>query len=75
VTVEQVLTFWVAVAKVEGAAEITASNSAGECGNMTFTVNSAAPTTPETPSDGDSSSLTDSMEIRQEMIRIINQPH
>ena len=29
VAVEQVLTFWVAVAKAEGTAEITASNSAG----------------------------------------------
>lgn len=73
VTVEQVLTFWVAIAKAEGRAEITASNSAGECGNMTLTVNSAAPTIPETPSDGDSTSLTDNMEIRQEIIRLINQ--
>jgi len=32
VAVEQVLTFWVAVAKAEGTAEITASNSTGECG-------------------------------------------
>jgi len=30
VAVEQVLTFWVAVAKAEGTAEITATNSAGE---------------------------------------------
>lgn len=73
VTVEQVLTFWVAVAKAEGSAEITAFNSAGECGNMTLTVNSAAPTIPETPSDGDSTSLTDNMDIRLEMIRLINQ--
>ncbi len=46
VAVEQVLTFWVAVAKTVGTAEITASNSAG---------------------------LTDNLEIRQEMIRLINQ--
>ncbi len=73
VAVEQVLTFWVAVAKAEGTAEITASNSAGECGSMTMTVNSAASTIPETPSDGESTSLTDNLEIRQEMIRLINQ--
>ena len=73
VAVEQVLTFWGAIAKAEGTAEITASNSAGKCGNMTLTVNSAAPATPETPSDGDSTSLTDNIEIRQEMIRLINQ--
>ena len=30
VAMEQVLTFWVAVAKAEGSVEITASNSAGE---------------------------------------------
>lgn len=73
VAVEQVLTFWVAVAKAEGSAEITASNSAGECGSMTLTVSSTTPIIPETPSDGDSASLTDNLEIRQEMIRLINQ--
>ena len=73
VVVEQVLTFWVAVAKAEGSAEITASNSAGECGRMTLTVSSTTPIIPETPSDGDSTSLTDNLEIRQEMIRLINQ--
>ena len=73
VAVEQVLTFWVAVAKAEGSAEITASNSTGEYGNMMLTVNTTAPTTPETPSDGDSTILTDNLEIRQEMIRLINQ--
>ena len=67
------LTFWVTVAKVEGSAEITASNSTGECGSMTLTVSSTAPTIPETPSDGDSTNLTDNWEIRQEMIRLINQ--
>ena len=73
VAVEQVLTFWVAVAKAEGSAEITASNSAGECGSMALTVSSAIPIIPETPSDEDSTSLTDNLEIRQEMIRLINQ--
>ena len=73
VAVEQVLTFWVAVAKVEGTAEITAFNSAGECGTMTLTVGSTAPTAPETPAGGDSDGLTDNLEIRQEMIRLINQ--
>ena len=73
VAVEQVLTFWVAVAKAEGTAEITASNSAGECGSVTLTVGSATPITPEPPDSGDSSGLTDNMEIRQEMIRLINQ--
>ena len=73
VAVEQVLTFWVAVAKGAGIAEITASNSAGECGSMTLTVGSAAPAAPEAPASMDSASLTDNLEIRQEMIRLINQ--
>ena len=73
VAVEQVLTFWVAVAKAEGTAEITASNSAGERRSVTLTVGSAAPITPEPPDSGDSSDLTDNLEIRQEIIRLINQ--
>ena len=73
VAVEQVLTFWVAVAKTVGTAEITASNSARERGSMTLTVGPEAPTALETPVIVDSASLTDNMEIRQEIIRLINQ--
>ncbi len=71
VAVEQVLTFWVAVAKAEGTAEITASNSAGECGTVTLTIDPSAE--PETTASKGSTSLTDNLEIRQEMIRLINQ--
>ncbi len=73
VVIEQVLTFWVAVAKAEGSAEITASNSAREYGTMTLTVGSTAPAAPEAPAGGDSAGLADNLEIRQEMIRLINQ--
>ena len=73
VAVEQVLTFWVVVAKAEGSAEITASNSARESGAVTLTVGPATPDTAEAPADGNSVSLTDNLEIRQEMIRLINQ--
>ena len=82
VAVEQVLTFWVAVAKGAGTAEITASNRAGERGSVMLTVGAAAPAVPLTQAtpadptsfaDGDSASLTDNLEIRQEMIRLINQ--
>ena len=52
VAVEQVLTFWVAVAKAEGTAEITASNSAGERGSVTLTVGSAAPSHRNLPTAG-----------------------
>ena len=41
VTVEQIMGFWVAVAKAEGTAEITAANNAGERGTLTLTVGSA----------------------------------
>ena len=73
IAVEQLLTFWVAVAKAEGTAEITASNSARERGTVILTVDSAASSAPEAPASGNSASLTDNLEIRQEMIRLINQ--
>ena len=73
VAVEQVQTFWVAVAKAEGSAEITASNSVGDHGTVTLTVGSVSPAAPEAPTSGDSAGLTDNLEIRQEMIRLINQ--
>ena len=76
VAVEQVLTFWVAVAKAEGSAEITASNRGGERGSVMLTVGAAAPATPAdpiSPADRDSAGLADNQEIRQEMIRLINQ--
>ena len=73
IAVEQVLTFWVAVAKAEGTVEITAFNSAGECGSMTLTVGSTAPAALEAPASGNRASLTDNLEIRQEIIRLINQ--
>ena len=73
IAVEQVLTFWVAIAKAEGIAEIIASNSAGERGTVILTVGSAAPAAPEAPASGDSAGLTDNLEIRQEMIQLINQ--
>ena len=73
VLVEQITGFWVAVAKAEGTAEITAANRAGESGTLTLTVGSGTPATPTAPASGDSASRTDNMEIRQELIRLINQ--
>jgi len=73
VAVEQMLTFWVDVAKAEGTAEITAFNSAGEHGSIMLTVGPAALITPETSASGDSTNLTDNLETRQEMIRLISQ--
>ncbi len=73
VAVEQVLTFWVAVAKAEGSAEITAFNSAGERGSMTLTVGPEAPVVPGNSANEDNTDLTDNLEIRQEMIRLIKE--
>ena len=71
VAVEQVLIFWVAVAKAEGSAEITASNSAGEVGTLTLVVGSETPAV--VPTDKEIAVLDSNMELRQEMIRLINQ--
>ena len=68
VLVEQITGFWVAVAKSEGTAEITASNRAGASGTLTLTVGSA-----NASASPDSAIQPDNMEIRQELIRLINQ--
>jgi len=68
VAMEQVLTFWVAVAKSEGTAEITAANRAGASGTLTLTVGSA-----NASARPDSANQPENMEIRQELIRLINQ--
>ena len=70
VAVEQVMTFWVAVAKAEGSAEITVSNRAGEVGTLTLTVGSGTLAAP-TPSTG--TSRTEESDVRQELVRLINQ--
>lgn len=70
VAVEQVLTFWVAVAKAEGTAEITATDSAGKSGTITLAVGTSSPadiigeeTIGQMPN----------VEVRLELIRLINQ--
>ena len=68
VLVEQITGFWVAVAKSEGTAEITAANRAGVSGTLTLTVGSA-----NASASPDSAIQPDNMEIRQELIRLINQ--
>lgn len=70
VAVEQVLTFWVAVAKAEGTAEITATDSAGKSGTMTLTVGTASPAE---ISGEETISPMPNAEVRQELIRLINQ--
>ncbi len=65
VAVEQVLTFWVAVAKAEGPATITVTNDSGTTGQLTLTVGEAAP-----PAELD---LTANMDIRLKMVEYINE--
>ena len=67
ITLERVLTYWVAVAKAEGTAEITVANKAGTTGSLTLTVEAA-----ETPSNP-SAALSANMDIRLEMVRLINE--
>jgi len=68
-TVEQVLTFWAAVAKEEGSAEITVSNRAGEYSTITLTVGSSSTSTPIDSVSEESADLTANMEVRQELVR------
>ncbi|WP_304966026.1 collagen binding domain-containing protein, partial [uncultured Oscillibacter sp.] len=71
VAVEQVMGFWVAVAKAEGTASITAANRAGERGTLTLTVGSG---TPAAPAAVDGPSPTEEPnDVRLELVRLINQ--
>ena len=64
VAVEQVLSFWVAIARAEGKAEITVTNDSGNTGKLTLTVNPA-----KAPAAID---LNANMEIRLKMVQYIN---
>ena len=64
VALERVLTYWVAVAKTEGTAEITVTGKTGATGSLMLTVGPA-----ETSAEID---LSENMEIRLEMVRLIN---
>ena len=69
VAVEQVLTFWVAVAKAPGTATISVKNNAGATGSLTLTVSSVdAKASPENTLD-----LSANMDIRLKMVEYINQ--
>lgn len=65
VGIENVSGYWVAVAKATGTAVITAADGAGNKGSLTLTVEAADPTP--------AVDLTANMEIRQEMVRLINE--
>lgn len=70
VSLEKVLGYWVAVSKTPGTATVTLTTQDGRTGSVTITVEPADPTPPavEYPVDLDAD-----MDIRQEMIRLINE--
>lgn len=67
--VKQVIGYWTIAAKSPGTAEITATAPNGQTGRMTITVIAASQANPEQRGEIDFSA---NMEIRQEMIRLIN---
>lgn len=72
IAVENISGNWVAVAKAAGTAVITVTDTAGNSGSLTLTVGGAAADIPASTSSGDID-LNANMEVRQEMIRLINQ--
>lgn len=65
VSIENVSGFWVAVAKAPGAAVVTVTDEAGNKGTLELTVEADDPKPPV--------DLTANMDIRQEMVRLINE--
>ncbi len=65
VSIENVSGYWVAVAKAIGAAVVTATDEAGNKGTLELSVEAADPKPPV--------DLAANMEIRQEMVRLINE--
>ena len=64
VAVEQIAGFWVAVAKSEGTAEITAANRAGESGTLTLTVGTAVD--PAASASANTEGQPENLDVRQE---------
>ena len=73
VSVESVMGFWTAVAKAPGTAKITATAPDGKTGSVTITVTSAAAQPSPEPGAQADIDLAANMEVRQEMIRLINE--
>lgn len=74
VDVESVMGFWAAIAKAPGTAVITVTAPDGRTGRVAVTVGAAAPAQPApVPGSVQDMDLGANMEIREEMIRLINQ--
>lgn len=65
-SLEQVAGYWVVVPKAPGSVTVTVTNAAGESGSLVFTVK----TDTSAPAEID---LNANMDIRQEMVRLINE--
>ena len=63
---------WVAVAKAAGTAVVTVTDNAGNSGSLTLTVEGSAPDIPA-PAPSGGIDLSANMDVRLEMIRLINQ--
>ena len=72
VSVENVSGSWVAVAKSAGTAVIVATDRAGVTGTLALTVEESAPAAPA-PAPSGGIDLSANMDVRQEMVRLINQ--
>ncbi len=70
VRVENVLGYWTAKTQAPGKATITVTAPDGRTGSVTITVEADGPSS---PAGETSSALADNMEIRQELIQLINQ--
>ena len=68
--VENVLGYWTAKTQAPGKATITVTAPDGRTGSVTITVEADGPSS---PAGETSSALADNMEIRQELIQLINQ--
>ncbi|WP_300820410.1 CAP domain-containing protein [uncultured Oscillibacter sp.] len=66
VSLEQVAGYWVVVPQAPGSATVTVTSPSGESGSLVFTVKADA----SAPAEID---LNANMEIRQEMVRLINE--
>lgn len=68
--VEQIAGNWVAVAKAPGSARVSVVTSDGEQSNLMFTVSNDAG---DSPAFGSGSDYADNLEIREEIIALVNQ--
>lgn len=72
VAVENVGGFWVAVAKSDGTAVLTATGHAGETASLTLTVGDPTPSSSQTTAEAPVP-VTELDEVRQEIVRLVNE--